>query len=711
LRSGFRASFSDSPISTAEGDRIRGVFYAVFFAATAALVAEGALAGELNTVLGACSFGAAALLSFALGKLGYDVASRLVVPTAVVVVSTAVAWLSNGIHDLAVLFYPVVVIFSGLLLGVGAVVVFAVICSAAAMLLVWADINGLIASSASGDTSYPDALVVIIMLALSATLMRFVIQRLNENISTLRSSESTLAELNRRLEARADELRASEARWRSLVEYAPDRIINLARDGSILFANLPLGEGVEEAAPSSVYEMIEEGDHAVLRSAIHRVFSEAAPSTCELRGVGGDRWWSLRLGPIDADGEVTGATLILSDISDRMRAEADRRDLETRLHEAQRMEALGQLAGGIAHDFNNLLTVIAGNASLLEHEVSTASARETLTEIRASQERAAVLVRQLLAFGRRQMLRPQRLDLRAEISRIAGMLRRLLGEHVELRLVFDEGVAPVLADPGQIEQVVVNLVLNARDAMSSGGRLELRLWSHHSDTPTEAGGTVIPAGRYTVLSFADDGTGMDEGTRLRVFQPFFSTKPREKGSGLGLSSTYGIINQSGGYIGVESAPMEGATFHIYLPEAEGVSIPEARTELPVPEATGSERILVVEDSAPMRRLLQRMLGDSGYDVHLAEDGPAALELAATCGRIDLVLTDLVMPGMNGKAFADRFQERFGPTVVVYMSGYADEYLAPQRVLEGSVNFIQKPFSHDELLRLVREKLDAPRRTG
>ena len=204
---------------------------------------------------------------------------------------------------------------------------------------------------------------------------------------------------------------------------------------------------------------------------------------------------------------------------------------------------------------------------------------------------------------------------------------------------------------------------------------------------------------------------MDEPTRARVFLPFFSTKPREKGSGLGLSSAYGIITQSGGFIGVESEPMQGATFHVYLPEAEDVPVKAPRPDQLAPVVTGSETILVVEDSAPMRRLLRRILGDSGYTVHLAEDGPAALELAATCGPIDVILTDLVMPGMNGKAFADQFQERFGPTIVIYMSGYADENLAPQQVLEDSVNFIQKPFARDELLVLVREALDAPRQTG
>ena len=505
MRSRFRASFSDSPVTATEGERIQGAFYAVFSLGTAALVVQGILAGQPYTAVGAGAFGVAILLSWGLGKRGHLVASRLLLPATAVAVTTALAWKSNGIHDISVLFYPIVVIFSGVLLGVGAVIAFALICSAAVTLLVWADVQGLTASPASANTDYADAFAVVVMLALSAALMRFVILSLNQTLQTLRSSESALADSNRRLEARAEEIRASEARWRSLIENAPDRIMNVGPDGGIVFANLPLGERLEDRIPATVYDMIEAEDHAVLRSALHCAYSEAAPSTCELRGADGERWWSARLGPIDADGAVTGATLILSDISQRKRAEIDRRNLETQLHEAQRMEALGQLAGGIAHDFNNLLTVIAGNATLLEHDVSSASARESLSEIRASQERAAVLVRQLLAFGRRQTLRPQILDLRVEIAGIEGMLRRLLGEHVEFTFLFDEGATPVVADPGQIEQVVVNLVLNARDAMSSGGRLELRLWSHHSDAPTEVGGTTIPAGRFTVLSFADDG--------------------------------------------------------------------------------------------------------------------------------------------------------------------------------------------------------------
>jgi PAS domain S-box-containing protein len=711
LLSRFRASFGNSPLDETGEERIQSAFYVVFSLAAAALALQGALDGKPYTIVGACVFGGVTLLSWVLGRLGYYVTSRLLVPATVLVLVTALAWKSNGIHDIAVLFYPIVVIFSGLLLGAGAAALFAVICSAAATLLVWADIHGLSDSPAAVNSDYADAFAVTVMLGLSVALMRFAIQSLNRSLRTLRSSESALAESNRSLAARANEIRASEARWRSLVENAPDRIMNVAPDGSIVFANFPAGEPVEEPTPRSVYDLVADEDRSVLGSALRNAFAEAAPSTCEFRGADRDRWWSVRIGPIDAGGAVTGATLILCDISERKRTDADRSSLESQLHEAQRMEALGQLAGGVAHDFNNLLTVIAGNASLLEREVSTASSRESLAEIRASQERAASLVRQLLAFGRRQMLRPQVLDLRGEISGIEGMLRRLVGEHVEFAFLADGEAAPVLADPGQVEQVVVNLVLNARDAMPSGGRLELRLWSHRCDTPADVGGTSIPAGRYTVLSFADDGVGMDEDTRSRVFQPFFSTKPREKGSGLGLSSVYGIITQSGGYISVESEPMKGATFHVYLPESEDAAPGDALRDENVPVATGSESILVVEDSAPMRRLLRRVLGESGYDVHLSEDGPSALEAAAQCGPIELILTDLVMPGMNGKVFADQFQERFGPTPVIYMSGYTDEYLHPHRLPEDTVNFIQKPFAHDDLLALVRETLDSRRETG
>jgi signal transduction histidine kinase/CheY-like chemotaxis protein len=705
LLSRVRNSFKNSPINETDGgERIHGGFFLAFSAVAVGLAVQGIFAGEPAAVAASGAFGIALVISWSVGRLGHPMFSRSLLPTVGLIIATSVAWFGNGLHDMAVLSYPIIVTFSALLLGGGAAFVFALFGSAAATLLVWGDTRGFNDSPAASTSGYPDAAVVIIFLFFSAMLMRFVIRSLNRSIETLRASQAAVAESNRNLESRAVELRTSEARWRSLVENAPDRIMTVSSDGSIVFANFPMGDRPDRQQPS-IYDLVEPEGKATLESAVRSVFSESAPSMCELRGADGERWLSVHLGPIDAGGETTGATLIVSDITESREADAARRHLEQQLNEAQKMEALGQLAGGIAHDFNNLLTVIGGNARLLEHDVSSESARESLGEIQASQDRAAVLVRQLLAFGRRQVMHPQVLDLREELSNIEGVLRRLVGEHVEFSFAAAEQAAPVLADPGQIEQVVVNLALNARDAMPSGGRLELRLWSHHSASATDVAGTVIPPGRFTVMSFADDGTGMDESTRLRIFQPFFTTKPSEKGTGLGLSSVYGIVSQSGGHIVVESQPMQGATFHVYLPETEDTREEVAEPALRATVGTGDETILVVEDSAPMRRLLKRMLESCGYLVHMAEDGSKALELAATCGPIDLVLTDLIMPGMDGKTFADQFEERYGRTAVIYMSGYADDHLDSHRFEGGSFNFIQKPFVQDDLFAMIREVLD------
>jgi PAS domain S-box-containing protein len=700
-------AFKNSPVNVLEGDRIQGVFYLVFCVVAVGLAGQAVFADEPESVLGSTVFGLAVLLSWLAGRAGYPLTSRSLLPTVALLVTFSLAWQSHGIHDLSVVFFPIVVIFSGLLLGAGASLIFAALCSIAGAVLVWGDMTGRIDSPAGETTGIPDAIVLMILLALSAALMRFVILSLNRTLETLRTSQAALADSNRSLETRASELRSSEARWRSLVESAPDQILTVAPNGAILLTNVPM-TSVSDGPQASVYDLIAEESWPALRSAMEQVFSESSAASCELQGAEGDRWLSVSLGPIETGGDAAGATLILSDITERVEADAERRMLETQLNEAQRMEALGQLAGGIAHDFNNLLTVIGGNASLLEDDVASALGRESLSEIQASQERAAALVRQLLAFGRRQMLRPQVLDLRAQLSDIEGMLRRLVGEHVEFSFLAHDRAAPVLADPGQVEQVVVNLALNARDAMPTGGRLELRLWSHRSDAPSDVGGTIVPPGRYTVMSFADDGAGMDEATRARVFQPFFSTKPIEKGTGLGLSSAYGIISQSGGYIAVESEPMQGATFHVYLPETDAIPVAATESVDRQTAAIGSETILVVEDAAAMRRLLKRILEGSGYRVLLAEDGTKALELAERCDSIDLILSDLIMPGMDGKAFTDEFQQRYGPTRVIYMSGYADDYLAPHRVLDDSVNFIQKPFGSEDLLALIRNALDSPR---
>jgi PAS domain S-box-containing protein len=702
----WRKFLGQSLLEEREGVRIGRALFVVSVLGASLLLAVAFWNESPSTRAGIALFLAALALSFWLDRSGRPAAARLLIALMVLLSTTWALYVGHGIHDIAALFYPIIVIFAGLLLGKWAAVAFAVLCAVSVTAIVVAEEKGWFVTAFSTATDYSDAATVTVMLGVSAALLWFVMDSLGRSLSTLRASELALAEANRRLEDQTESLRASEARWRSLVENAPDRILNVTRDGAIASIDPAAGEGAP-ALHGSVYDLIPESEHPTLRGAIERAFEGVEPASCEVRGSAADRWYSMRLGPIEKDGAVTSLTLILTEVSEHKRAEEQRRRLEEQLREAQKMEALGQLAGGIAHDFNNLLTVISGHTSLLEPELPEGPAKESLDQIQISQERAAVLTRQLLAFGRRQLLRPCVLDLNATLTAVGDMLHRLVGENIELELALSEELEPVRADPGQIEQVILNLVLNARDAMPEGGRLELRTRRHVSADPFHVGGASIEAGRYAVLSVSDDGCGMDVETRAQIFEPFFTTKPHGKGTGLGLSSVYGIVKQGGGHIAVESEPLRGTTISIYQPAIdEGIESGIAAAEPERPEP-GAETLLLVEDNEPMRRLLQRVLGRLGYTVLAARDGAEALRMAGEgAERIDLLLTDLVMPGMSGRTLAERFRETHGPVPVLYMSGYADDVLGSDGGLDDGVDFIQKPFAPQDLARKLREILDA-----
>jgi len=384
------------------------------------------------------------------------------------------------------------------------------------------------------------------------------------------------------------------------------------------------------------------------------------------------------------------------------------RHLEDQLRQSQKMEAVGQLAGGIAHDFNNLLTAILGSTQLLLQVTPPGDVRrEDVDEIRNAGLRAAELTRQLLAFSRRQVLAPKVLELNAVVANMDKMLRRLIGEDVELATALHAEAGAVNADPGQLEQVLLNLVVNARDAMPGGGRVLIETTRALLRDELVERRHRLPPGDYACLAVTDSGAGMDESTQAHLFEPFFTTKEVGKGTGLGLATVYGIVKQSGGYIWVYSEPGRGTTVRVYLPRVPGAAEPP----LPAPELPalrgGHETVLLVEDAAPVRTLARRSLEACGYTVLDAADGPSAIELSARhAGAIAVLVTDVVMPGMSGRELAERLAPTRPEMKVLYTSGYTDDAMVRQGVLNAGVAFLQKPFVPDSLARKVRDVLDS-----
>jgi CheY-like chemotaxis protein len=380
--------------------------------------------------------------------------------------------------------------------------------------------------------------------------------------------------------------------------------------------------------------------------------------------------------------------------------------LQDQLRQSQKIEAIGRLSGGIAHDFNNILTIISGNAQLSLLDLKQGDPlRENIEEIKRASERAADLTRQLLAFSRKQIMEMQVLDLNHVVQGLDKMLHRLLGEDIELLTVLPEGIGKVKADPGQIEQVIVNLAVNAKDAMIEGGKLTIETADVELDEEYAHRHIAVIPGQYVMLSISDTGVGMTSEVKERVFEPFFTTKEQGKGTGLGLSTVYGIVKQSGGNIWVYSEPGQGTTFKIYLPQVDE-PLDELKEEVLKEIPRGDETILVVEDEETVRKLAIRLLKSQGYRVLEAPDGGKALLLCEKLKeRIHLILTDVVMPGMSGRKLAERLKQIHPEMKVLYMSGYTDNAIVHHGVLEEGTKFIQKPFTLENLARKVREALD------
>lgn len=426
-----------------------------------------------------------------------------------------------------------------------------------------------------------------------------------------------------------------------------------------------------------------------------------------VRALGtGDFGYPLPADGGDEVGEVTGAF-------DRMRtsmqkAQAEQKQLEDRLRQAHKMEAVGRLAGGVAHDFNNLLTVIRGNSDLLlDRGGSDQGNRKYVEQIQKAADRAVSMTRQLLAFSRMQVLQPRVIDLNATVSEMSKMIPRLIGEHIEFCFAPGVALAPVLADPGQMEQVFLNLAVNARDAMPAGGKITVRTQNVVMDAREAGNRPPMTPGEYVLLSLSDTGHGMDAETKARIFEPFFTTKEVGKGTGLGLATVYGIVKQSGGFIWVESEKGKGTTFEIYLPGCRKPVVEGDATEKPKAIPGGSETILVVEDETGVRELSSEFLQSGGYTVLSARDGSEALKIAMnSSGKIHLLLTDMVMPHMSGTELAAKLLDAKPELCVIFMTGYSEFSGKNLDSIPGGASLLQKPFSRSTLLERVREVLGA-----
>ncbi len=496
-------------------------------------------------------------------------------------------------------------------------------------------------------------------------------------------------------------LRESEVRYRELWQNALDGIFTLDPSGRVTSANASarriIGVGASGASRRPFTDFLDPADAPRTRAAFDGMLrgeTIQVPFPFSIVRPSGEKVMvEATAQRVERDGQLVECLAVVRDVTQR-------RSLEAQLQQSQKMEAIGRLAGGVAHDFNNLLTAILGYAQMasIRPDLSPAAAID-LREISSAAQRAATLTRQLHAFSRKQVLEPRVIDVNRAVGGIERLLRRLIGEDIEFETVLQPGLSHVLADPGQFEQVILNLVVNARDAMPNGGRLTLRTRMSSSLDRSVLVTTDATRGPFVVIEVLDTGIGMDADTRLRIFEPFFTTK--SLGTGLGLSTVYGIVQQSGGGIGVTSAPGKGSVFTVSLPVAVGECIDDDRAT-PAPVPAGSEHILLVEDDEGVRALAARVLRSSGYVVHEAGNPETALGIVSRVDQaLDLVVTDVILPRMHGRNLVDEIR-MIRPTLrALYVSGYRDG--AADR--DESDGFLPKPFSPDELTAAVRCVLD------
>jgi two-component system, cell cycle sensor histidine kinase and response regulator CckA len=506
-------------------------------------------------------------------------------------------------------------------------------------------------------------------------------------------------------------LRQAEQKYRQIFEQAIVGIYQSTPQGRFLSVNPAMATMLGYDSPDDLLASITDIQQQLYvdpshREEFKRLLEEegvAQHFECEFRRKDGSHMWiATNVRAIRENGKVVRYEGTQEDISER-------KLLEGQLQQAQKMEAVGLLAGGVAHDFNNALGVIAGYSDLLQMHLPEGDPLHRYPEeIAKAANRAATLTRQLLAFSRKQVIQPVILNLNAIVADMEKMLRRLIGEHIEITIAPGSNLAPVKADPGQIEQILMNLAVNARDAMPQGGSLLIRTVNAHLDETYARQYAYVKPGAYVTLRFSDTGHGMDKSTQARIFEPFFTTKEAGKGTGLGLSTVYGIVKQNNGYIQVYSEVGKGTTFTIYLPQAAGAaeSLKPTRGETTLPR--GSATVMLVEDEEALRTLARNCLETYGYTVIEVADSRIAMTLAEQhSGPIQLLLTDVIMPGLNGKDLAAHLTRRRPEMKVLYMSGYANDLIAQFDVLDPDTLLLEKPFTLQGLLTKVQQALHTP----